>query len=85
MSRKPTLNIPHPPARPGDAPDFDYVSFALQITGGVAYPEYVKDQELLLFTFKNAYGCDESDSVISIVDNEGDEFMPPNSANANIR
>ena len=74
---------------PEEAPDHDYVSFALQITGGVAYPEYLEDEALPLFSFKNAYGCNGGtgnleDAIISIVDNEKDPFMPPNSANANI-
>jgi 2-oxoisovalerate dehydrogenase E1 component alpha subunit len=37
MSRKPTLNIPHPPARPGDAPDFDYVQ--ISAAGAAERPE----------------------------------------------
>lgn len=74
---------------PDEAPDVDYVSFALQITGGMAYPEYKEGVELKLFSFKNAYGCfggtdDPSDAIISIVNNVDDEFMPPNSANANV-
>lgn len=74
---------------PDEAPDLDYISFALQITGGVAYPEYIEGEEMELFSFKNAYGCQggtstPSDAIISIINNEEDEFMPPNSANANI-
>ena len=74
---------------PEEAPDYDYISFALQITGGVAYPEYKEGEELALFSFKNAYGCqagtgNPSDAMIAIVDNDADIFMPPNSANANI-
>ena len=74
---------------PAEAPDYDYVSFALQITGGVAYPEYKEGVELPLFTFKNAYGCqagtgNPEDAMLYIVDNANDPFMPPNSANANI-
>lgn len=74
---------------PEEAPDNDYISFALQITGGVAYPEYHEDEPLPLFSFKNAYGCNGGtgnlqDAIISIVDNNTDPFMPPNSANANI-
>ncbi len=37
MSRKPTLHIPHPLARPGDAPDFSYVS--ISPAGSVERPE----------------------------------------------
>ena len=74
---------------PEEAPEYDYISFALQISGGVAYPEYEEGVEIILFTFKNAYGCqagtgNPNDAIISIVDNNNDPFMPPNSANANI-
>ncbi|MEZ4934958.1 MAG: T9SS type A sorting domain-containing protein [Saprospiraceae bacterium] len=72
---------------PEEAPDFDYISFALQISSGVAYPEYEVGVPLPLFSFKNAYGCtagNGSSGVISIIDNDNDPFMPPNSANANI-
>lgn len=73
---------------PEEAPNHDYISFALQISGGVAYPNYQKDVEMPLFTFKNAYGCQAggapSDAIIRIIDNNEDPFMPPNSANANI-
>ena len=74
---------------PEEAPDFDYVSFALQIVGGIAYPEYLEGVELPLFSFKNAYGCqtdtgNPDDSVMSIIDNETDDFMPPNSVHSNV-
>lgn len=65
---------------PSESPDFDYISFGLNIQG-IAYPDYVKDVELPLFSFQNAYGCD---GAIALVDNFADEFMPPNSQNANI-
>ncbi|MAT55810.1 MAG: hypothetical protein CMN32_15135 [Saprospirales bacterium] len=65
---------------PDEAPDFDYISFGL-IIQGVAYPEYEKDKELPLFSFRNAYGCT---GKIYLVDNNADPFMPPNSENANI-
>lgn len=65
---------------PSEAPEFDYISFGL-IIQGVAYPEYQKDKELPLFSFRNAYGCT---GKIWLVDNDTDPFMPPNSQNANI-
>lgn len=65
---------------PVEAPEFDYISFGL-IIQGVAYPEYEKDKELPLFSFRNAYGCT---GKIYLVDNANDPFMPPNSENANI-
>ncbi|GIV31515.1 MAG: hypothetical protein KatS3mg029_0866 [Saprospiraceae bacterium] len=65
---------------PTEAPDFDYISFGL-IIQGVAYPEYQKEKELPLFSFRNAYGCT---GKVWLVDNDNDPFMPPNSQNANI-
>lgn len=65
---------------PEESPDFDYISFGLNIQG-VAYPEYEKDKELPLFSFRNAYGCT---GKVYLVDNATDPFMPPNSENANI-
>jgi len=38
MTRKSRLHIPHPPARPGDTPDFSYLSLA--DAGTVARPDY---------------------------------------------
>ena len=74
---------------PTESPDFDYVSFALQIQTGLAYPDYKEGVEMKLFGFKNAYGCTADPNspgtgLIAIVDNDDDPFMPPNSANANI-
>jgi len=37
MTRSPTLNVPHPSARPGDPPDFSYVQ--ISPAGAVARPE----------------------------------------------
>ncbi len=73
---------------PEEAPDHDYVSFALQING-LAQPNYQEGVELKLFSFQNAYGCTADPAVpgsglVSIVDNNNDPFMPPNSANANV-
>jgi hypothetical protein len=65
---------------PAESPDFDYISFGLNIQG-IAFPDYEKDVELPLFSFQNAYGCG---GAITLVDNFADEFMPPNSQNANI-
>jgi hypothetical protein len=71
---------------PDEAPDFDYISFGL-ILQGIAFPDYNEGEELPLFSFKNAYGCNGSSSVpsaIYLVDNNTDPFMPPNSQNANV-
>lgn len=65
---------------PTEAPEYDYISFGL-IIQGIAFPEYVQDQELPLFSFQNAFGCK---GAITLVDNNSDAFMPPNSQNANI-
>ena len=65
---------------PSESPDYDYISFGLNIQG-IAYPDYVAGEELPLFSFQNAYGCN---GAITLVDNFADEFMPPNSQNANI-
>lgn len=65
---------------PSESPDFDYISFGL-IIQGIAFPEYNAGVELPLFSFQNAYGCA---GAITLVDNVSDEFMPPNSQNANI-
>ena len=37
MNNKPQLHVPHPPARPGDKPDFSYV--ALSPAGAVPRPD----------------------------------------------
>ncbi len=65
---------------PQEAPEYDYISFALQMDG-LGYPDYEEGKELPLFSFQNAYGCT---GKIYLVNNEEDPFMPPNSENANI-
>ncbi len=65
---------------PTESPEYDYISFGLVIQG-IAFPEYVAGEELPLFSFQNAFGCN---GAITLVDNDDDEFMPPNSQNANI-
>lgn len=65
---------------PQEAPEYDYISFALQMDG-LGYPEYEAGVELPIFSFQNAYGCT---GEIQLVDNQADPFMPPNSENANI-
>jgi len=65
---------------PSESPEFDYISFGL-IIQGIAFPEYESGVELPLFSFQNAYGCA---GAITLVDNNSDSFMPPNSQNANI-
>ncbi len=71
---------------PSEAPDYDYISFGL-VLQGLATPEYVAGEEMPLFSFKNAYGCNEQggeSTIIYLVDNETDPFMPPNSEGSNI-
>lgn len=65
---------------PAESPEYDYISFGLVIQG-IAFPDYVAGEELPLFSFQNAFGCQ---GAITLVDNNADEFMPPNSQNANI-
>lgn len=65
---------------PDEAPEYDYISFGLVIQG-IAYPQYQEGVELPLFTFQNAFGCN---GAISLVENNTDVFMPPNSQSANI-
>lgn len=66
---------------PEEAPDQDYISFGLSILNGVAYPQYIAGEEIPLFSFENAYGCT---GKVAIMNNLQDEFMPPNSQNANV-
>jgi hypothetical protein len=71
---------------PSEAPNFDYISFGL-VLQGLATPDYVAGEELPLFSFKNAYGCNTQGGesmMIYLVDNETDPFMPPNSQGSNI-
>jgi len=65
---------------PEEASEFDYISFGL-ITQGTAEFNYTAGEEMELFSFQNARGCT---GAIRLVDNANDEFMPPNSQNANI-
>ncbi|HFA49714.1 MAG TPA: T9SS type A sorting domain-containing protein [Bacteroidetes bacterium] len=67
---------------PSESPEYDYISFALQMQG-LGYPDYEEGVELPLFSFQNAFGC-TGDSKVYLVDNETDPFMPPNSENANV-
>ena len=71
---------------PIEAPEFDYISFGLQMEG-LGYPEYEAGVPIPIFSFQNAYGCLGSgteESNIYLVDNDTDPFMPPNSSSANI-
>ena len=65
---------------PEEAMDYDYLSFGL-ISQGTDKVEYVKDQEMVLFTFRNGLGCQ---GAIELVDNHKDVFMAPNSRNVNV-
>lgn len=66
---------------PSEEPDFDYISFGLTVTAGLAFPDYVQGVELPLFSFQNSFGCT---GKIYLIDNGTDPFMPPNSQMANI-
>jgi hypothetical protein len=66
---------------PAEAPDFDYISFGLSVSQGLAYPDYKQGEELPLFSFQNSFGCA---GKIYLVDNDADPFMPPNSQMANV-
>ncbi|MCC6725603.1 MAG: T9SS type A sorting domain-containing protein [Saprospiraceae bacterium] len=71
---------------PSEAPEFDYISFGQNLPG-ITTPEYVAGDEMELFSFKNAYGCNTSNGVstaVYLVDNNTDPFMYPNSQSANI-
>lgn len=65
---------------PEEAPEYDYLSFAL-ITGGLEPLEYVAGKPTKLFTFKNATECS---GEVSLINNDSDPFLPPNSRNANV-
>ena len=66
---------------PSEQPDFDYISFGLSVTQGLAFPDYEQGTELSLFSFQNSFGCT---GKVFIIDNDADPFMPPNSQMANI-
>jgi len=65
---------------PVEDPEFDYISFGLTNAGAAAV-EYVEGKEIPLFTFQNELGCT---GAISLIDNDLDPFMPPNSRRANV-
>jgi hypothetical protein len=71
---------------PDEAPEFDYISFGSIIAGSYVSPNYVAGEELPLFSFKNAYGCNTNSgqsTAIYLIDNATDPFMPPNSELSN--
>lgn len=65
---------------PKEAPDFDYLSFALKNPGLLHLP-YREGVEIPLFAFRNEFGCN---GPVALVDNLKDPFMAPNSQNVNI-
>ncbi len=65
---------------PVEAPGTDYISFGLGSLGTVDF-NYEAGVEMPLFTFKNALPCSGD---VSLMDNEEDPFMAPNSRNANV-
>lgn len=65
---------------PAEAPDFQYLSFALKTLGSTL--PLKKDLEVPLFTFVNELGS--CPGKVYLIDNQSDSFLPPNSSNANI-
>jgi len=65
---------------PVEAPDFDYISFALRNSGLLHLP-YVEGIAIPVLSFKNEFGCS---APIQLINNQDDPFMPPNSEMANV-
>ncbi len=65
---------------PVEAPEFDYISFALRNSGLLHLP-YVEGVSIPVLSFKNEFGCS---APIQLIDNKTDAFMPPNSEMANV-
>lgn len=65
---------------PAEAPDNDYISFALRNAGLLHLP-YQAESALPVLSFRNELGCATD---IELIDNEKDPFMPPNSEMANV-
>jgi len=65
---------------PTEAPEYDYLSFSL-LTTGLESIEFTKGKPTKLFCFKNNSSCS---GQVSLINNNNDPFLPPNSRNANI-
>lgn len=65
---------------PEEAKESDYISFGLA-TNGTEFLRYEAGIELPLFTFENVMECT---GEVSLMNNEEDNFMPPNSARKNV-
>ncbi|MFK7936028.1 MAG: T9SS type A sorting domain-containing protein [Saprospiraceae bacterium] len=65
---------------PVEDSNWDYISFGL-ITNGAPRIDYKSGVEIPLVSFRNEQGCT---GEIMLVNNDTDEFMPPNSQQANI-
>ena len=65
---------------PEEAKEFDYISFGLA-TNGTEFLRYEEGIELPLFSFENVMECT---GQVALMDNEEDNFMPPNSARKNV-
>jgi gliding motility-associated-like protein len=65
--------------QPSEAPNYDY--FIINLITPIINPEYIANQELAMFSFKNAKTCSGS---IELIENEIDAFWPPNSFSLNI-
>lgn len=65
---------------PDEAPEYDYLSFNL-LNAGLIHLPLEKGIALPVLAFSNELGCG---SPVTLVDNDVDPFMPPNSKHANI-
>lgn len=64
---------------PSESSEFDYISFGLETLGTDKMP-FTAGTTIPLFTFQNVGNCD---GIVRIMNND-DEFMPPNTAKANV-
>ncbi len=67
--------------RPIEAPNFDYISFALGSQGTASIP-FQKGEKVNLFSFTNTLSC--TSGAITLMDNATDPFFPPNELDANV-
>lgn len=67
--------------RPVEAPNFDYISFALGSQGTASIP-FQKGEKVNLFSFNNTISC--SSGRMTLMDNATDPFFPPNELDANV-
>ncbi len=65
---------------PEEAPEVDYISFAMRNSGLLHLP-YVEGVSIPVLSFANEFGCS---APVELIDNKTDPFMPPNSMMANV-